>query len=102
MEIPGGAAGVRRIGTSPSLRYPLSPQVINPPHYYEHYWWSWNRLRYLVTVIKTRGVENVGEWKRLAGICRVVSAKKRAYLFREFRSVFSEASLEYLFGGVPG
>jgi hypothetical protein len=98
MEIPGGETGVRRIGAQPSLQYPFSSRTIKPSPYYARYWWSWRRLRYLVSVIKTRGIENGAEWQRLAFICQIVSHRKKGYLYRELSSLFSDGSLSYLFG----
>lgn len=52
----------------------------------------------MVFVIKFRGVETRGEWKRIGTICKIVSYRKRVFLYRELRPLFSPASLEYLFG----
>ena len=100
MENPGGGSGVGRMPATGSLAHILPPQIINPPPYHERYWWSWRRLQYLVHVVKSRGVENAGEWKRLGWVCRIVSERKRKFLYQEFKPLFSEASLEYLFGGL--
>lgn len=97
MEIPGGAAGVRRIGAYPSLNNPSSPGNIKPPQYRDQYWWSWRRCRHLVQVIKSRGIENGNEWHRLARIFQSVSVYKRAYIHRELSDVLSQASLDFLF-----
>ncbi len=98
MEIPGGAAGVRRIGVYPSYNNPSSPGNIKPPQYYDHYWWSWRRCQHIVKVIKERGIETPAEWHRLARIFQSVSVYKRAFCRRELSGVLSEASLNYLFG----
>jgi len=106
MDSPGGGTGVRRIAEArtASLKYPLSPQVINTSPYYERYWYSWRRLRYLVSVIKARGIENRGEWLRLRAIIGLVSVRKRAYLFRELQPLLSPGSIAFLFAPeeIPG
>ena len=98
MEIPGGVAGVRRIGACPSYNDSSSPGIIKPPKYHDQYWWSWRRCRHLVKVIKECGIENANEWHRLARIFQSVSIYKRAFIRHELAGVLSEASLDYLFG----
>jgi hypothetical protein len=101
MRIPGaGISGVEeRVSTNLLLSTHRLPEAINfPPEGTYERWWSWRRLQHLVFVIKSRGVETRGEWQRLATICKVVSRRKKAFLYRELRPLFSPASLEYLFG----
>jgi len=100
MENPGGATGVMKDSKvrAASLSYSLSPQVaINDSPSYE-YWVSMSRLQHIVGVVKSRGVENADEWQRLARICKLVSRRKKSFLYREFRPLFSQPSMEYLFG----
>jgi hypothetical protein len=68
-------------------------------YYQQDYWWSHQRLRHLVSVIKSRGLENADEWERLAAICQIVSHTKKLFLYRELSPLFSQASMDYLFNG---
>lgn len=101
MVNPGaGISGVKRIAeerAGASLCSPLSPRVIKQSYRYEQ-WVSWDRVRHIAFFVKTNGVRTAGEWRRLARICQTVSRPKRAFLYREFRAMFSPASLKFLFG----
>jgi hypothetical protein len=102
MDSPGaGISGVKRRivenRADTSLNYPLSLRIIKPSHQYEP-WISWRQVRHIAGFVKEKGVRNAGEWHRLAHICKVVSRRKKAFLYRELRHLFSPASLRYLFG----
>lgn len=61
-------------------------------------WWTWYRLKHIVSRIRNEGVTSTAEWQRLRDICRTVSEAKRGYLYREFSHLFSAGSMSYLFG----
>lgn len=84
----------------PYYSNPLSPVIkLSEQYHRERYWWCYRRLKYLVYVIKYRGVDNADEWMRLANICRRVSFRKKVYLYKQLSPLFSEASLDFLFSG---
>lgn len=93
-------SGISRGGKSrnTALTYPLPHWGKNSSSYER--WWSYRCLYHLISVVKSRGVGTAGEWHRLKKICGVVSDRKRAYLYQELQPLFSEASLDYLFGEV--
>lgn len=100
MDDLGGGAEVMKDSKvrAASLSNPLFPQLaINHSPPYE-FWLSWSRIQHIVGVVKSRGVENADEWQRLARICKLVSRRKKSFLYREFRPLFSQPSMEYLFG----
>lgn len=93
---PGSAASGGRKDRATVLTYPSPRWGINFCSY--ELWWSWRRLRHLISVVKSRGIENANEWHRLRRIFQTVSIYKRAFCRRELSGVLSEASLNFLFG----
>ncbi|OPX71322.1 MAG: hypothetical protein A4E36_00088 [Methanoregulaceae archaeon PtaB.Bin009] len=93
---PGSAASRGAKGRDIALTYPSPRWGINSCSH--ELWWSWRRCRFLVSVIKERGIENANEWHRLRRIFQTVSIYKRAFCRRELSGVLSEASLNFLFG----
>lgn len=96
-----GGSPARRIGdgtTRPYSNY-ISPRVIKlSRHYVLQYWIPWRHIHHIVDLVTHDGVKSVGQYKRLASICKTVSYNKRVFLYNAFRPLFSDGSMYYLFG----
>lgn len=101
MENPGGGSGAGRVESAPLLNHRFPKKIRFPTTIAGNHepWISWTRCHHIVDLVKNHRVDTRIQWYRLAGICQVVSHRKRVYLYRELMVHLSRPSLDFLFDG---